>query len=418
MPEVQAPPSSYRWVIEVLLFLTLICETLIWLAPAPILGPIMKSLKLSLAHAGLVVSIIALCIAVFSMLGAVVMQRMGALRSMVVGLWIMAGAQFMSGYSRSFAQLLGWRIVQGIGFGLVIAPPGALVMQWFGEREWPYINMFNALCSYVGLAAVYTITAPLYLAAHSSWNAVLRYYGLGCLGVALLWTVLGRERAGPKPTAAARSPLGATRESVVREVVKMRDILLVAIGLFGGMWVFQLYATFLPQYFREYRAMGLTQASTLTAVLPLAGIFAAVGGGFATGITGLRKPFTWPVSLLMLLGSVGTIVLPDRGWITVSLVMVGIGAAGTLAPITTLVMELPGMTPEKMGTALAFVWSVGYAAAFIAPFLGGALASVVGLRSVMLGFLLFLALPLITMYLLPETGPGRTRTMPDRAAAS
>ncbi len=418
MPQAQAPPSAYRWVIEVLLFLTLICETLIWLAPAPILGPIMKSLNLSLAHAGLVVSIIALCIAVFSMLGAVVMERMGALRSLLLGLWIMAVAQFLSGYSHSFGELLGWRVGEGIGFGLLIAPPGALVMQWFGEREWPYVNMFNALCSYVGLTAVYAITAGLYIAAGSSWNAVLRYYGILCLVVAILWTIFGREHRSPALQPVATNPLGAGRESVLREVMRMRDIVLVAIGLFGGMWVFQLYAAFLPQYFREYRAMGLTEASTITSVLPLAGIFAAAGGGFATGLTGLRKPFTWPIALLTLVGTFGAIVLPSHGWITVALVMVGIGAAGSLAPITTLVMELPGMTPEKMGTALAFVWSVGYGAAFVSPFLGGAIASFVGLKAVMLGFLALQALPIIAMYLLPETGPRRTRTTPNRAANS
>jgi CP family cyanate transporter-like MFS transporter len=418
MPQSREPLSSYRWAIEALLFLTLICQTLIWLAPAPILDPIMRSLRLSLGQAGLIVSIIALCIAAFSMLGALVMERMGALRSLLLGLWIMAGAQFMSGYSRSFAELLGWRVGEGIGFGLLIAPPGALVMQWFGEREWPYINMFNALCSYVGLTAVYAVTARLYLASASSWNAVLRYYGILCLVVAMLWTLFGREHRRCARESIATNPPSTGREPVLREIMRMRNIVLVAIGLFGGMWVFQFYATFLPQYFHEYRAMGLAQASAITSVLPLAGIFAAAGGGFATGLTGLRKPFTWPVALLTLAGSLGAVLLPSQGWIMVALVTVGIGAAGSLAPITTLVMELPGMTPEKMGTALAFVWSVGYGAAFVSPFLGGAIASLVGLRAVMLGFLAFQALPIIAMYLLPETGPRRARPIADRASAS
>jgi len=89
-------------------------------------------------------------------------------------------------------------------------------------------------------------------------------------------------------------------------------------------------------------------------------------------------------------------------------VLVGIGAAGSLAAVTTLVMELPGMTPEKMGVGLAFVWSVGYAGAFVSPIVGGAMAASIGLRNVMLFFLIFQALPIVCMYLLPETGKGRT----------
>jgi hypothetical protein len=53
------------------------------------------------------------------------------------------------------------------------------------------------------------------------------------------------------------------------------------------------------------------------------------------------------------------------------------------------------------------VWSVGYAGAFVAPFLGGALAAHYGLQAVMLAFLAFQFLPIVTMYFLPETGPGR-----------
>jgi predicted MFS family arabinose efflux permease len=47
--------------------------------------------------------------------------------------------------------------------------------------------------------------------------------------------------------------------------------------------------------------------------------------------------------------------------------------------------------------------------AFISPFLGGALAARIGLRAVMLSFLVFQFLPIVTMYFLPETGPGRAR---------
>ncbi len=396
-------PSPYRWVIEVLLILTLMGQAITWLAPAPILSPIIKSLQISLGDAGLIISIIALCISVFSLLGAVVAARLGALRALLVGIWLMSLGGIMSGYSTSFAALLGCRVLEGVGFGVLIAPPGTLVMQWFSMREWPYINTVNALCSYVGLTMVYSVTAPMFLALGHSWQRVLLYYGVGCAVVALLWTLLGRERE--TPAAAGAEPERAT----IAEVMKMRDVILIAIGLFGGMWVFQLYTAFLPVFFRTVRYMSLTEASTMTAVLPLTGIFAAAGGGFATGFTGLRKPFIWPIAILTLIGCAGAILMSDPAWIRVALVLVGIGAAGSLTAIITLLMELPGMTPAKMGAGLAFVWAVGYAGAFVAPFLGGALASAVGIRTVMLGFLALQLLPITSWYFLPETGPGRAR---------
>jgi CP family cyanate transporter-like MFS transporter len=395
--------SPYRWVIEVLLFLTLCAQAVTWLAPAPILGPIIKNLGISLGDAGLIISIIALCIAIFSLIGAIVAARLGALRALLLGIWLMSIGGILSGYATTFAALLACRVLEGVGFGVLIAPPGTLVMQWFGMREWPYINMANALCSYVGLTAVYSITAPIYIAAGHSWQRVLLYYGLATAGVAVGWTLLGREHSAP--AAVGAKPERAT----IAEIMKMRDVVLMGIGLFGGMWVFQLYTAFLPEYFHTIRHMNLTESSAMTAVLPLTGIFAAGGGGIATGIIGLRKPFSWPLAIVATFGCMGAIVLEDPAWIRVALVLFGIGAAGGLSALITLLMELPGMTPAKMGTGLAFVWAVGYAGAFVAPFLGGAVAGAVGLRAVMLGFLAFQALPICAMYLLPETGPGRKR---------
>jgi MFS family permease len=408
--------SPYRWVIELLLLLTLLSQSLTWLAPAPLLLPISKSLNISMTSAGLIISIIALCIAIFSMAGAIVMEKLGVLRALILGMWLMALAQVLSGYSGSFGQLLLWRIIEGIGYGIVIAPPGALTMQWFGEHEWPYINMINALCGYIGLFVVFQLTVPIFNAVGTSWLMVLRDYGIVCTIVALMWTVLGYERhTAIVDTAAVES--AQQRGSALGEVAKRREILLIAAGLFGGMWVFQLYTSFLPTFFSQYRGLGLAEASSMTSVLPLTGIFAAVAGGLGTGISGLRRPFLWPVAICTLVGCFGAVTLPNPMLIRASLMLVGIGAAGSLVAITTLVMELPGMTPEKMGAGLAFVWSVGYAGAFVSPIVGGALASSLGLKNVMLVFLVFQFLPIGCMYLLPETGKGRT-TQPQTVTAA
>ncbi|MHB8383596.1 MAG: MFS transporter [Candidatus Binataceae bacterium] len=402
--------SPYRWTIEVLLLLLLIAQSLTWLAPAPILEEIKNGLGIRLSSAGLIISIIALCIGIFSLLGAVVAERVGAARALIIGMWLMAGGQIASGYVPNFGALLACRVVEGIGYGIVIAPPGTLTMQWFGEGEWPYINMINFAFGYVGLTAVFRFTPVLYTAVGSSWRSVLFWYGMGSAGVALLCTVFGRERHTAVTEAPAEAmESAAARGSALAEVARMRDVLLIAGGLFGGMWVFQIYTAFLPQYFRAYRDMTMLQASLMTQVLPLTGMFAAAIGGIGTGLTGLRKPFTWPVAISTLVGCAGAIMFSEPMWIRLSLVLVGIGAAGSLAAITTLLMELPGMTPVRAGAAIGFVWAIGYFGAFVSPFLGGALAAHYGLRAVMLSFLVFQFLPIVTMYFLPETGPGKTR---------
>jgi MFS family permease len=394
---------SYRWVIEALVIAMLIVQVMAWLAPAPILAPMIKSLRIGLGDAGLIISVIALCIAIFSFLGAVIIERLGTLRALLVGIWLLGLAEIASGYSPNFAILLLCRILEGVGYGIVIGPPAALVMQWFGEREWPYVNMVNAVCAYLGITIVFMITPPVYYALGSLWQRVLTFYGVLAVMVAILWTIFGRERE----TAHASPAHGTRGASNLPEVMRMRGVILMAVALFGGMWVFQLYTAFLPEFFRVERGLKLNEAAKLTAVLPLAGIFAAAAGGIGTGIIGLRKPFLWPMAVLTLIGCLGAVSLPNIDLIRLSLVLVGIGASAGLAATGTLMMELPGMTPAKMGSAFAVIWAVGYAGAFISPFLGGAVAPLMGLRNVMIAFLAFELLPMVALYLLPETGPGR-----------
>jgi MFS family permease len=398
--ETRAP--AYRWLLEALVIVMLMVQVMAWLAPAPILAPIVASLHIGMAQFGLIISIISLCIGIFSFLGGVLTERFGTLRTLVVGIWLLALGEVASGLTNSYGPLLLCRVVEGVGYGLMIGPPAALVMEWFSEREWPYINTVNSMIAYLGLAALFAITPRVYHALGSSWRRTLVCYGLSAIVVAILWTMLGRQRAAAPATGhQARPP------SNVLEVLRMRGVILMSIALFGGMWVFQIYTSFLPEFFREYRGLGLEEASTLTGLLPLTGIFAAGLGGVANSIMGLRKPFLWPMAILSLVGYLAAILLTDRAGISTGLVLVGIGASGGLAATATLMMELPGMTPAKMGPAFSTIWAVGYTGAFISPILGGMLVPSIGLRNVLLLASTLQVLPIVSMYLLPETGPGR-----------
>lgn len=405
--------SAYRWVIELLIILAASSQTLTWLAPAPLLGAIIKDWHINLGNAGLIISIIALCIAIFSLAGAIVSEKLGALRSFILGLWLLATGGILSGYAPNFAALLGCRVVEGIGFGVMIAPPATLVMQWFSESEWPYMNMLNAVAPFIGLTAAFALTGPIYVAFASDWHRVLLAYGVWTAAVAVLWSVLGRTHPSHAAAAAGHGGGGGS----LGDVIAMRGVQLVAIGLFFGMWVFQLYSAFLPQFFQTVRGMPLERAGSLTALLPLAGVFAAAGGGVLSGIIGLRRPFTYPMQALLGLGALGAVAFTDPVAIELSLIVLGIGSSAGLSTIFTLMMELPGMTPTRAGTGLGIVWGAGYAGAFLSPVICGALAGKFGLESVMLGSLVLMLIAVGAFYLVPETGPGRARWEPAAGSA-
>src|SRR5713101_4632730 len=246
--ETRAP--AYRWIIEALIVVMLIVQVMAWLAPAPILSPIVTSLHIGMGQFGLIISIIALCIGIFSFLGGVLTERFGTLRTLLIGIWLLALAEVASGFSAGYGMLLLCRVVEGVGYGLMIGPPAALVMEWFSEREWPYINTVNAMIAYVGIAALFAVTPRVYHALGSSWQRTLICYGVTAVISAISWTVLGRERRVAPAATAGRQ---AHSPSNLPEVLRMRGVVLMSIALFGGMWAFQIYTSFLPEFFREYR---------------------------------------------------------------------------------------------------------------------------------------------------------------------
>jgi MFS family permease len=182
-----------------------------------------------------------------------------------------------------------------------------------------------------------------------------------------------------------------------------------------ALWVVELYTALLPEYFRLYRGLSLGEAPALTAVVPLTGIFAAAAGGFGTGVPRLRKAFLWPVAMLTFFGVHRRGDNLQRAMIRTSLMVMGIGMSGVFAPATTLLMELPGMTPRKMRSAHTLTFACGYMGTFVSPFLGGTLAQFFESKAVMFGSLVFQVIAIVCLYLLPETGPGRTRTQAVRA---
>lgn len=402
--------SWYRWVIEVLLVLALASQALIWLAPAPLLLPIIKDLHIDLGRAGLIISVIALCITIFALTGAMIAQRIGALLSFILGVWMLAIGSVLSGYAYGFGVLIACRVLEGIGFGVMIAPPATLVMQWFDKSHWAYMNMLNAVAPLLGLTAAFALTGPVYLALGSSWRTVLLAYGLIVTVIAILWTLLGRTPTHDLARAEASHLADA---NALREVLRMSEVRVIAIALASGMWVFQLYSAFLPEYFQTIRGLTLEQSGNLTALIPLAGIFAAVAAGLATGVIGLRRPFTYPMQALFGLGCLGSVTFTGIGAIRISLVLIGLGSSALLPTLVTILMELPAMTPTRAGSALAIVWAAGYLGAFLSPIVGGALAARLGLETVMVGSLVFALIAIGGFYIVPETGPGRTTLHPE-----
>jgi MFS family permease len=176
----------------------LIVQMMAWLAPAPILVPMVSSLHIGMGQFGLIISIIALCIAIFSFLAGVLAERFSALRTLLLGIWLLAVSEVANGFSPGFGVLLLSRVLEGVGYGFMIGADG--IGDGMVQRTRMAVCQHGQrMIAYLGIAALFPITPRVYHARGSSWQRTLTWYGATTVGWALLWRLLAANATGPPP---------------------------------------------------------------------------------------------------------------------------------------------------------------------------------------------------------------------------
>jgi predicted MFS family arabinose efflux permease len=287
-------------------------------------------------------------------------------------------------------------------------------MAWFPAREQPYINSFYNVFSFIAMAAAFGAPGALLALTHN-WGAVLSC--LACTAVAALiaWLILGRN---PPVNSHQQAVIGAEHriESGILLASRRKEVWLLTGAMIGQMWAFNTFSTYLPAFLETERGLSRVEAGGMSSILPLAGMAGALICGIGAGLLGRRKPFLWPLMVLAL-GAGLVIVNGGTGpAVYTAIAAFGFATAGLSPPLMTVVMDLRGATTEFIGGAFALIYGVSFTVSFFVSPAFGALAPIWGSRSTMAAFSLPLILSIVTLVMLPETGPRRRGIMKDGAA--
>jgi sugar phosphate permease len=167
--------------------------------------------------------------------------------------------------------------------------------------------------------------------------------------------------------------------------------------------------TWLPTFYAQAFGFSKVESARLTGLFNTAGIPAAILGGILTKYTSKRKPLIWIPGIVMSLSAFLLFVLRDATLLPVAAVFFGVALFLWISPLSTLAMELPGMTPQRFGMVMGVFFSVSYLGAFFAPTLVGVLRDRQG--SFIPGFVLFAIASwslVICSLQLPETGKSNS----------
>ncbi len=389
--------ESYRWIMLLLWVIAAVIQSFVWLSLSPILSIVSKDLNLNYSQSGSLLSVVMFMGGIALFIGNILIENFGIKKSIIIALIFFFFGSLLTYFSNTYIVILISRILIGIGFGLIISVNGPFVIQWFSPKEHPVINTFNMVITNLVELLSFTITIPIYNLLKEWKNIYLLLSGVTLISI-FLWHFMGKEKWKQY-----RNEDKVKEKNQLVEAIKRKEIRILTISFLGLIMAFTLFSTFFPIFLQNIRRFEIQEAGNITGLLPIAGLIGSIICGIGTSKLNKRKPFTWPLFLLILLGSVVSIYFSNKLMIYLGIFLIGFGC-GSFPPIMfTIIMEQENSTPKFVSSAIA--WTVGGTQMFalICPIIFNFLSKEFNLETVFNMFLIFSVISLIASFKIKET---------------
>ena len=357
---------SYRWVILGILWITYIVVFLSRLSVGP-LGPFFKEeLKLTSAQVGWVLSAASLGYLLTQVPVGWVADRIGARLPIAIGELIAGGSMIALFFAPSYAYLLSFIFVTGIGCGFLAPSTTQAVVIWFPKKERATVMGVKQtavnLGGIIGAATLPTIALAL------GWRYGFLILGGVAILIGLVSFALYREP--PIPIAKTGQKQAPMAEVVpLMEIVKNRQIWQVALSAFCLNWVEMAMISHFVIYANKALGFAVVAAGGLLAISEIAGAVARPISGIVSDrmFGGRRKPVfiffaaSAAVACLML-GLIGK----SLSWGIYPVIFVlGVGGIGFGGVYLTLLSELGGR--GGAAKAAGFGSTIGVGGSILGP---------------------------------------------------
>jgi CP family cyanate transporter-like MFS transporter len=199
--------------------------------------------------------------------------------------------------------------------------------------------------------------------AGNGWRSSILVFSLGTVVLLLGWIVL---TSGEKPH---------RRADAVHVKLPWRSGLAWRLVLTFGLMSIAFYGlnSWLPDAYVEN---GWSEGSAgVLAVLNVTALLPTLLVPWLSDRTGSRRRYLVGLSVLLLIGVLGFVLLPDGGWAWAALAGLGVGA------LFPMVMTLPldvASRPAEVGAVAAMMLGVGYFVSGLSPFVLGAIRDASG----------------------------------------
>jgi MFS transporter, ACS family, hexuronate transporter len=386
--------GRYRWWVLFLVVLANFFSTgMAWFYIVVLVTNVCQDLEVGLVEFSKLWAGISLGAFFSSIGGGALGDRLGVRKVVGGGILLMGAALLWRAQASTFGVMLASMVVFGVSIAVVAPNLPKALGQWFPQSEFGFANGAGLAGNGAGQALALSV-GPLLLEPLGGWRQITLLLGLVQLVLGVLWILTLRDREGSVGG-------GGNALASLRAVTNIPSVwvLSAAYMLFLGGYIG--IVQYLPTYYEKVQGMPKARAGGMMSLVLLTYIGGSLILPTVSDRLGLRKRVYVPGMLLTASMVFAAAVVTGAPLVAV---MVAWGlAAGVVAILFVVPLELAGVGPAYAGSALGLALTAGFGGGFVSPVVGSTLASTTPLVGVAFWAACFAGSALLFM-LVPETG--------------
>jgi nitrate/nitrite transporter NarK len=385
--------GRYRWWVLFLVVLANFFSTgMAWFYIVVLVTNVCQDLNVGLVEFSQLWAGISLGAFLSSIGGGALGDRLGVRKVVGGGILLMGAALLWRAQASTFGVMLASMVVFGVSIAVVAPNLPKALGQWFPQSEFGFANGAGLAGNGAGQALALSV-GPLLLEPLGGWRAITQLLGLAQLVLGVLWIATLRDREG--------SVRGGNALASLRAVTTIPSVwvLSAAYMLFLGGYIG--IVQYLPTYYEKVHGMPKATAGGMMSLVLLTYIAGSLILPTVSDRIGLRKRVYVP-GMLLTAGMVFAAAVVTGAPLVAVMVAWGL-AAGVVAILFVVPLELAGVGPAYAGSALGLALTAGFAGGFVSPVVGSTLASTAPLVGVAFWAACFAGSAFLFM-LVPETG--------------
>ncbi len=392
LAETEAQPM--RWLVLFGVWLIYFSFGLTLASLGPLVEPIARDLEISYTMMGGILGAWQLIYIAAALPIGAVLDRIGVGTGLVLAAALMGLSGLLRGVSTDAMMLFGAVAIFGIGGPMISIGAPKMIALWFHGRERPTaMGIYITGPSLGGICAFTLTNSVLMPAAGGDWRTVLIGYAVFVLLAGAVWWLIARLPAVRAMDGRAGSASKAASLQAFREIVGLPQVQLVLVMSIGIFLFNHGLNNWLPEMLRT-RGLSPAAAGYWAAIPTVVGVVGALT------IPRLATPERRIALMIWLILAAGlsTLLLhlmPGPG-LALGLALQGIARSSMMTVAILLLMEAPGVPPERAGMAGGMFFTVAEVGGVLGPLgigtiydiTGGFSAALLALSAIIVGLLL------------------------------